>query len=82
MKPIDQTKNKEEVLDWISNKRRELDHETVLFIDSIHKKLTKIEIQARTRIATFRTGEGYSMSKKDYKRVLKDMTHKTGSVNK
>lgn len=67
---LNETKNKEDVLDWVSNKRKELDRETKLFIDDIHKKLNQIEIQARTRIATFRTGEGYDISHEDFKKVV------------
>jgi len=50
MKRLNQCKTKDEVLEWMSEKKRLLDKEVKLFLEQIHQELKVIEEEAREKL--------------------------------
>lgn len=62
-------KTKEEIINWMSNEKRILDHQTVLFLDDMHKKLTEIESKAKKRLKELESN-GLPFTKEDYNKIM------------
>lgn len=70
MKPLNKTETREEVLEWMKYKKRILDNDLIWYVEHLHIQVDEINKRGLKKIATFRTGEGYDISEKDFKKVV------------